>query len=713
MSAVKTRATLLLSAILAAVVLVIFPRPAGCSEPRLPKENDRWIEVRTANFTIVSNASEKMTKTAGADLEQLRAVLRTLFGGMEFSSPVPTTIFVFDQPKSFAPYGLFYNGKIKELGGYFSAGPLANNVAIVGNQYGTDVSSTIYHEYLHSLLRTNRAELPLWLNEGLAELYSTFDVEDSLASIGYPIPTHLGWLRNNTLIPLAELIAMDRDSPEYNEGHRRGVFYAQSWALTHMMIMDSGEGPNRASVYADLLRHGADDDEAFQEAMGGSFAEIEKELNRYVRNRKFSYSKIPVDIQTADTSTVTELSRPEVLTQLGNLLIGLGPERAAFAEEHFQAALAIDPEYGPAMTGLGRLDELGSREASALARYEEAAALAPADFLTQFLLGRALYTQFAGSSSPEDTAALVFGARAALRRAVEIRPSFAEAWAMLGTTYTWDDHPDERGIDALERALNLLPDRGDIGYNLVLLHVRRDERNEALEAVERMRAANVEEHFLLAADELTLELEMRRADRLLSEDLVDEATAVFEGVEEVTTDPRRRQQAEDEIRRLRESAATEVFNEKYNLAVQLINAGETADGIDLLEALADETSSPSHAATARALVERTRAYVVFREQTDEAVTLANSGDIDAAIEVLEPLVDRAPDSTQEAEVRRFLGKLHGYRDFRVHYNEAVDLVNRGDFDAAIAVLEPLVEAAPTPQMTTMAELLLEELEGMR
>jgi len=713
MSDVKTRTTILTSAILAVAVSMLPARPAGCSESRLPKKTDRWIEVRTANFTLFSNANEKMTKRAGANLEQLRAVLRTLFGGMEFSSPVPTHIFVFDHPKSFAPYGLFYDGKAKELGGYFSAGPLSNNVAIVGNQYSTDVSSTIYHEYLHYLLRTNQAELPLWLNEGLAELYSTFDVEDGLASIGYPIPTHLGWLRNNTLIPLAELIAIDHDSPEYNEGHRRGVFYAQSWALTHMMIMEPGEGPNRASAYADLLRHGVDGDEAFQEALGGSYTEIEKELNRYVRGRKFSYSTVPVDIKIADSATVTEMSRPEVLTQLGNLLIGLGPDRADFAAEHFEAALLADPEYGPAMTGLGRLDELAGHDGSALARYERAAELASDHFLTQFLLGRALYTQFAGSSSPEDTAALASGARAALQRAVALRPSFAEAWAMLGTTYTFDDHPAEIGVDALEQAFGLLPERGDIGYNLVLLHVRRDERDEALEIVERMRAARVEESFILAAAELTLELEMRRADKLLSEGRVDEATAVLEGVGEVTTDPLRRQQVSDEIQRLRDSAATGAFNEKYDLAVQLINAGETADGISLLETLVDEASSPSHAATARTLLDRTRAYVAFRERADEAVTLANSGDIDAAIDILEPLVHRAPDSTQAADVRRFLDKLLAYREFQQRYNEAVDLVNGGDFDAAIAVLEPLVGKAPTPQLNTMADLLLKELEGMR
>jgi len=709
----RRRAAVLLGLILTVATLVLPARPAGCGEPRLPRESDRWIEVRTANFTLFSNASEKTTRLAGSNLEQLRAVLRTLFGGMEFSSPVPTYIFVFNHPNSLAPYRPRFNGKTRELGGYFNAGELANNVAIVARPSSTDVSSTIYHEYIHYLLRTNQAELPLWLNEGLAELYSTFEVEDDLASIGSPIPAHLGWLRDNSLIPLADLISVDHDSPEYNESDRRGVFYAQSWALIHMMIMEPGEGPNRASVYRHLLRNGIDNHDAFQQALGGSYDEIEAELKRYVQGGSFSYSQVPVDVHVVDSSSVTEMGRPEVLTRLGSLLIALGPDRADFAAEHFRAALATDPEYGPAMTGLGRIDELEGRDASALDRYERAAELSPDDFLTQFLLGRALYARFAVTSSPEDAEALALGARAALRRAVGIRPSFAEAWAMLGTTYTFDDHPDESGVDALEKAFRLLPDRGDIAYNLVLLHVRRDERDAALEVVERMRKAGVDEQSVLAAEDLTLELEMRRADELLRDGRVDEATAVLDGVRETAADPIRRQRAADEIRRLEDAAATGAFNESYNHAVQLINAGETADAIGLLETLVDEAPSPDRAATAGALLDRTRAYVAFREQTDEAVALANAGDLDAAIEILEPLVDRAPDAARAAEARRFLDKLHAYRTFQTRYNEAVDLVNRGDFDAAIAILEPLVGSAPSQQLETMAELLLNELEGMR
>lgn len=692
----------IVTGILAATMAMLLLAPAvETAEPKLPKPKDRWIEVRTANFTLFSNANERTTTAAGSNLEQLRAVLGSLFGGIRLTSPVPTTIFVFDDSKSFAPYSLIYEGKAKELGGYFSPGPLANNVAIVGNQYSRDVSSIIYHEYIHYVLNTNQAELPLWLNEGLAELYSTFDVEDGVANIGYPIGTHLQWLRNNPLIPMAELVAMDHDSPEYNEGRRRGVFYAQSWALTHMLVMGPSEAPSRATIYANLLRQGIDDEVAFRQAMGGTYKEIEKELNHYVRGRKFSYSKLPVTELASTSSTVVEMFYPDVLTRLGGLLTALGRDRSEFAAAHFAAALKIDENYGPAIAGLGRLDELAGRAEAALARYRRAAELAPDDFMINYLLGDALFVQYESAESTEEKTALADQARAALRRAALLRPSFAEAWAKLGYTYTRDPEPETLGVKAMEHAHRLLPKRGDVGFNLTLLHLRRDRLEDAMEVVARMRSAGVDEGIVLAAEELTISHKNRRAEALAR------ASRVAAGGSDIEN------AADGEVQSRPGSAERQRFTARYNEAVALINAGKTDEAITMLGVLEKEAPSESHAASARGLLDQTRAYVTFAARAQEAQELANSGEIDAAIAILEPLLEQAPDEAQAEPVRRFIAKLYAYRDFQKHYNEAVDLVNADSFDSAIEILEPLVAAAPTPQLTTMAKRLLDDLKRNR
>ena len=57
---------------------------------------------------------------------------------------------------------------------------------------------TIFHEYVHLVIDNVSEGMPLWLNEGLAEYDSTFQVEDSgrRALVGRAIPSHLQLLNH-------------------------------------------------------------------------------------------------------------------------------------------------------------------------------------------------------------------------------------------------------------------------------------------------------------------------------------------------------------------------------------------------------------------------------------------------------------------------------------------------------------------------------------
>ena len=59
---------------LAALALLVCSAPVDA----LPREKDKWIRVRTDNFTLVSNASSKRTLKMGENLERLRQVLKVV-----------------------------------------------------------------------------------------------------------------------------------------------------------------------------------------------------------------------------------------------------------------------------------------------------------------------------------------------------------------------------------------------------------------------------------------------------------------------------------------------------------------------------------------------------------------------------------------------------------------------------------------------------------
>jgi tetratricopeptide (TPR) repeat protein len=478
------------------------------SELELPSEDKRWIKVETPNFTVFANTDPKIATGTARSLEQLWAVLVRHLDGVPAAAPVPTYVYVFDFfSDAYVPYGPFSKGKPEKSGGYFISRPQANYIAIVERDYRYPNHLDILHDFLHTVLDDYFPELPLWLEEGLADYYSVFHVEDGRAHVGYRINRHIAWLRNNPLIPLAELLAIDESSPEYAEEHRNGIFFAESWLLTHMLLNEHPDGRAQAELYAKLLREGVDRDTAFTKAFNTTYEKLEKELKKYVRTRSHHYTVFPLSGRIVQNTRVSAMARTEVLFRLGDLLGSGLMERVDFAAEHFNAVLALDDSFGPGVAGLGSLDEAAGRNEAALARYEQAAALSPDDYRSNLLLGRSLFGGLASAASDEARVAQLQRARTALRRATELRPDLVEAWIELGSTYLTDMENIDRGIDALEHAMELQPKRPGVGIDLTMLYVKQGSAAKADWVIARLKAAGVGEETLRRAKEIASQLE--------------------------------------------------------------------------------------------------------------------------------------------------------------------------------------------------------------
>ncbi len=61
-------------------VLIIFPNSISAK--------DEWLQVRSKNFNLIGNASEKDIRKVGAKLEQFRETFRQLFQSNEFELAV-------------------------------------------------------------------------------------------------------------------------------------------------------------------------------------------------------------------------------------------------------------------------------------------------------------------------------------------------------------------------------------------------------------------------------------------------------------------------------------------------------------------------------------------------------------------------------------------------------------------------------------------------
>ncbi|MCP5118800.1 MAG: hypothetical protein GY953_48935, partial [bacterium] len=224
----------------------------------LPAAGD-WLRLSSPHFEIFTDAGEKKGLRAMVHFEQVRQVFRDV-GGEHQSSPLPVRIYLFKKLSDFRRYRPSANTR-----GFFRGGPEANY--IVMHAGGEETWRVAFHEYVHLVLNHTSARLPQWLEEGTAEFYSTVRPVDDRLVIGGIIRNHVILLRQRAWLKAAVLADIGHDSPAYNERARAGVFYAQSWALVHMLNMAPyyRRGMPR---YAELIAEATPAAEAFQRAFG-------------------------------------------------------------------------------------------------------------------------------------------------------------------------------------------------------------------------------------------------------------------------------------------------------------------------------------------------------------------------------------------------------------------------------------------------------------
>ena len=79
---------------------------------------------------------------------------------------------------------------------------------------------------------------PPWLNEGIAELYSTLKPLGDKVIVGNLIVGRVQALHTERWVPLAVILSAGHDSPHYNEKNKAGSLYNEGWALVYMLALN-------------------------------------------------------------------------------------------------------------------------------------------------------------------------------------------------------------------------------------------------------------------------------------------------------------------------------------------------------------------------------------------------------------------------------------------------------------------------------------------
>lgn len=443
----------ILRAIVAAGWMIAAAAPAAAAD---------WVRVDTPNFVVFGDSGAKRVTQVAAEFERFREALSRVLSASTASTPVPTTIVVFDTLRSFAPYRPLYNGKPVQLNGYFASSG-SHSVIALSLQNRDEALRTIFHEYTHLVAGNAARSMPAWVGEGVAEYYSTFEIspDGKSATLGKLIPSHLQLLNDRSLLRHEELLQVDRSSALYNEGERRSLFYAQSWALVHMLL--SGE-PSRAkelATYVALTSGGTPSVDAWRRVFGD--ADITRALQEYVRRARMRGYRFQFErgIETRIGEPLPQ-SSGDVEAAFGDLLRHVAPERA---EVHLRRAAAMQPASARARSLLALFKLRAGDNAVARALLLEAAAAGPADWLVQYDVATGL-AEFHERSAGSDTDAQHF--RAALDVVLAARPNLAHAHLLKARL----EGATDAGLSSIQRARLLAPGRED--YVLVETGIRVD-----------------------------------------------------------------------------------------------------------------------------------------------------------------------------------------------------------------------------------------------
>ena len=453
---------------------------------------DTWVSVRTKNFFMLGNAGEKDIRKVALKLEQFREVFTRLFPKMKFNTPVPTTVIVFKSENSYRPFKPRAN-----TAGYFQAGPDVNYIALTTELRGEqDPFSVIFHEYTHLLVENTFDNAPIWFNEGLAEYYSTFSItDDQKVVLGRPIGTHVYLLRQNKMLPLQTLFEVDYKSPHYNETNKTSIFYAQSWALMHYLLIGKAGKVEQLGKFMDLLKLKAPMERAFQQAFEVPFEQMEKDLRNYVKQDRYNIvsGHFEKKLELDTTTEATVLTEAEAQAYLGDLLLHSNRKESY---TYLEKALQLDPNLGMAHASLGMAYFREGKVKEAHASLERAVAANSKNYLAHYYYAFTLShpgpddSPSLGGYSPEVAAKI----REHLQKAISLRPDFPESYNLLAYVSLMTGEGVDESIASLKQVLSSSPGRHQFIYMLGQLYTRKGDYKAARELLEQVVKSNAEEH---------------------------------------------------------------------------------------------------------------------------------------------------------------------------------------------------------------------------
>ncbi|MGH9618559.1 MAG: tetratricopeptide repeat protein [Bryobacteraceae bacterium] len=372
-----------------------------------------WIVLKTPHFEMYTTNGAKQGTKALKVFEQVRYFFMQE-NPSKTAPATPVRIIAFRNETQYKPYR-FNEGAFA----YYQRGRKCDYIVM------QDISSEHYraaiHEYTHLIVEHLGLHLPIWQNEGLADFYSSLESKGNKAEVGAPLPGRVMILRTQPWLPLSVLLNVGRDSPYYNERNKMSIFYAESWALTHMLEMSKQYGSN-FPAFLSCETGGRPSADCFSSVYGKTLKQVTASLHAYMHQAGIYVALFPVTLPEQslhpEVAPLSDLQRDLTLADL----LATQPRTATEAEQRLTTLSKQHPQNADVEESLGYLAWQQGKLAAARAYFGKAEKNGSQDPDMLFQYAGLLREARASDNEIMDT----------LQKAIALRPGFFDAQFNLG-----------------------------------------------------------------------------------------------------------------------------------------------------------------------------------------------------------------------------------------------------------------------------------------
>ena len=346
--------------------LLLCPSLAPAAEPP-------WLEVRSAHFTIITDAGDKRGREVALRFEQMRAVFVSLLGKEHLNQPVPLTILAFKNDKSYYQLAPMRQGQPIDVPGFYLPGEDQDFIAL--NLLEPEPWRAVAHDLAHVWLNTNYPPAQGWFDEGLAEYFSSIRVDNKQVEIGGdpelrtsatpdqrrvppntpPSKSLTELLGAQDWIAIPDVFAMKHDPSGLNEDTQHTQFYAESWMVMHYLLHEK-KLPETGTYFDLVLNQHVSVADAIQKAYGISAAQLEQLVKSYFH----SLTALPTALDASRQNARADAPQPYSFPAL------VSPDDSAITAKAFPEADA-QALYAGVQTRIPERREYGLQQLKTLA----------------------------------------------------------------------------------------------------------------------------------------------------------------------------------------------------------------------------------------------------------------------------------------------------------------------------------------------------------